>query len=86
LRGQSGSSNPFAVAPLNLTVTKVAGGVNVCWNTCVGGRYQLQRKNGNILNAWVNVGGIQVAVGASICNFVAMPPPPWDFFRVIVVP
>jgi hypothetical protein len=86
LRGQSGSSNPFAVAPLNLTVTKVAGGVNVCWNTCVGGHYQLQQKSGNILNPWSNVGGVLTAGGAQLCVTVAEPPPPWNFFRVIVVP
>jgi hypothetical protein len=86
LRGQSGSSNPFAVAPLTLSVTKVAGGVNVCWNTCVGGHYQLQQKSGNILNPWTNVGGVLTAGGAQLCVTLAEPPPPWNFFRVIVVP
>jgi hypothetical protein len=86
LRGQSGSSNPFQVTPLNLTVTKAPGGVNVCWNTCVGGHYQLQHKNGSILNPWSNLGGVLTAGGAQLCVTVAEPPPPYDFFRVLVVP
>lgn len=90
LRGVAGSSNPFQgtlpIAPPWLTVTPVAGGVNVCWTTCAGHNYQLQRKNGNLLNAWSNATGIINATGANICVFVSMPPPAYDFFQVVLLP
>lgn len=88
LRGASGSSNPFQVTASTpqLTITKAAGGVNVCWPTCVGVKYQLQNKNGSLLNAWANSGSVLTGTGGTVCVFVSMPPPDSDFFRVVLLP
>lgn len=83
-----GSSNPFDAIydpPSFGPVTRIAGGISLTFNTCPGGRYQVQTTTSLLPTAWTNLGSPLTAGGNSITINVAYSGPD-RFYRIIMLP